>query len=102
MRILSDSFPALVSYPDALQPLADTQQDPLRYYGGILGRVSADGKDAAFYLNLRAALAKHGTLYTQGGVGVIAQSEPDKELLEVRNKLRGLFRAVAEWESGAA
>lgn len=101
MRILSDSFPALVSYPDALQPLADTQQDPLRYYGGILGRVSADGKDAAFFLNLRAALAKHGTLYTQGGVGVIAQSEPDKELLEVKNKLRGLFRAVAEWESGA-
>lgn len=102
MRILSQSFPALVSYPEALQPLADTQHDPLRYYGGILGRVSADGKDAAFYLNLRAALAKRNTLYTQGGVGVIAQSEPDKELLEVRNKLRGLFKAVAQWEAGTA
>lgn len=97
-RILADSFPALVSYPDALRPFADTQEEPLRYYGGILGRVSADGKDAAFFLNLRAALAKRGLLYTQGGVGVIAESEPAKELLEVKNKLRGLFRAVAQWE----
>lgn len=99
MRILADSFPALISYPDALRPFADRQDDPLRYYGGIVGRVSADGKDAAFFLNLRAALAKRGTLYTQGGVGVIAESEPEKELLEVKNKLRGLFRSVAQWEN---
>lgn len=100
--ILADSFPALVSYPDALQELADPQVEPLRYYGGILGRVAAGGADAAFFLNLRAALVANGTLHTQGGVGVIAQSEPDKELLEVRNKLTGLFKAVAAWEASPA
>lgn len=97
--ILADSFPALVSYPDALQDAADPQIEPLRFYGGILGRVSADGQDAAFFLNLRAALIAGDALHTQGGVGVIAQSEPDKELLEVRNKLTGLFKAVAAWEA---
>lgn len=97
--ILADSIPALISYPDALQPLADPGTEPLRYYSGVLGRVAANGEDAAFFLNLRAALVKQGTLYTQGGVGVIAESEPAKEMLEVKNKLAGLFKAVAQWEN---
>lgn len=97
--LLAASFPALSSYPDALQPLADNASQPLRFYGGILGRVSADQRQAAFYLNLRAALARKDVLFTQGGVGVIAESEPEKELLEVKNKLSGLMKAVAGWEA---
>lgn len=98
LGLLAQSMPALTSYPEELQDLADDQSAPLRYYGGIVGHVSANGEDARFYLNLRAALIKKDTLYTQGGVGVIAQSEPNKELLEVKNKLSGLFKAVSEWE----
>ncbi|MCB2050190.1 MAG: chorismate-binding protein [Novosphingobium sp.] len=97
--ILSDSFPALISYPPALQSIADPQQEPLRYYGGIVGRVGGGMRDAAFFLNLRAALTLNDVLHTQGGVGVIRESEPAKELLEVRNKLSGLFKAIAAWEN---
>jgi anthranilate/para-aminobenzoate synthase component I len=99
MRLLADSFPALTSYPEALQPLADNGSEPLRYYGGVLGRVAAGQQQAAFFLNLRAALIKDNVLHTQGGVGVIAESLPAKELLEVRNKLSGLMKAVSAWES---
>jgi isochorismate synthase EntC len=95
---LADSFPALISYPEALQSLADNGSEPLRFYGGVLGRVTAGQEQAAFYLNLRAALIKGSILHTQGGVGVIAESEPVKELLEVRNKLSGLMKAVSAWE----
>ena len=98
VRLLADSFPALISYPEALQSLADNGSEPLRFYGGVLGRVTAGQEQAAFYLNLRAALIKGSVLHTQGGVGVIAESEPVKELLEVRNKLSGLMKAVSAWE----
>lgn len=99
LDLLAASMPALTSYPDELQTYADDQLAPLRYYGGIVGRVSPGANEARFYLNLRAALCKGDTLYTQGGVGVISQSEAAKELLEVKNKLRGLFKAVNLWES---
>lgn len=99
MRLLAESFPALTSYPEALQSLADNGSEPLRYYGGVLGRVAAGQGQAAFFLNLRAALIKGNVLHTQGGVGVIAESLPAKELLEVRNKLSGLMKAVSAWEA---
>jgi len=65
----------------------------------VLGRVAAGQGQAAFFLNLRAALIKDNDLHTQGGVGVIAESLPAKELLEVRNKLSGLMKAISAWES---
>lgn len=97
-NLLAESFPALHSYPDELQPLADNMKLPLRFYGGIVGHVSAGSCAASFYLNLRAILFREKTLYTEGGVGVIAESIPKKELREVSNKLSGLMRAVAAWE----
>ena len=48
MRLLADSFPALTSYPEALQPLADNGSEPLRYNGKVLGRVAAGQQQAAF------------------------------------------------------
>ncbi len=98
LRLLSASFPALTSYPEALIRESEDTGEPLRFYGGILGRVAADFQQAAFYLNLRAAVVKKDVLFTQGGVGVIAESEPEKELLEVKNKLSGLMKAITKWE----
>jgi hypothetical protein len=96
--LLEESYPALVSYPPQLHRLADSHGLPNRFYGGILGRVAPGGRQAEFFLNLRAALINVDTLYTLGGVGVIAESEPEKELLEVNNKLSGLMKAIAAWE----
>lgn len=97
--MLHDSFPPLSSYPDELIPLSDPGIEPTRYYGGMVGRLGAGGRDACCYLNLRAALVRNGELYTQGGVGVIRESIPRQELLEVANKLRGLNEAVSAWEN---
>lgn len=97
--MLHDSFPPLSSYPDELIPLADPGTEPTRYYGGMVGHLGAGGQDACCYLNLRAALVQNGELYTQGGVGVIRESIPRQELLEVANKLRSLKEAVSAWEN---
>lgn len=98
LRLLADSFPPLTSYPAELAALADLPTEPNRYYGGVVGRIAPGGQQAAFFLNIRAALVKQSELHTLGGVGVIAESEPDKELLEVKNKLSGLMSAIAAWE----
>lgn len=98
LDLVEDSYPPLNSYPDELVPLADPDTRPLRYYGGIVGRAAPGGGEVSCFLNLRSALVAGGTLHTQGGVGVIADSKPRQEVLEVANKLRSLLEAVAEWE----
>lgn len=99
LKLLINSCPALASYPEEVKKISENKDEPLRFYGGVFGRVAAGGHEAAFYLNLRAALVKNEILYTQGGVGVINESVAEKELLEVKNKLSGLMKAVAVWES---
>lgn len=96
--LLEESFPPLNSYPDELIPLADPDLEPTRYYGGIVGRAGPEWKEISCYLNLRSALLQNGTLHTRGGVGVISESRPDQELLEVANKLSSLMEAVSAWE----
>jgi anthranilate/para-aminobenzoate synthase component I len=99
LSMLENSFPALTSYPDELRGLSDLPSEPSRFYGGVLGRVGAGGAQAAFFLNLRAALVKGSKIYTQGGVGVVMESEAHKELREVNNKLKNVMRAISEWDS---
>jgi anthranilate/para-aminobenzoate synthase component I len=100
-ELMADSYPPLESYPKELIALADTVRAPLRYYGGMVGRVEAGGRAARCYLNLRTVLIKDGGLFLCGGVGVIAESVPHLELIEVNNKLRALAQAIAAWETEA-
>ena len=97
--LLDDSFPPLNSYPAELIPMADPDIAPTRYYGGMVGRIGAGSNESHCFLNLRAALTNNAKIHTQGGVGVIADSIPKRELLEVNNKLRCLMRAVDSWKS---
>jgi len=97
--LLEESFPPLSSYPDELIPLADPGLEPTRFYGGIVGRAGPGWNEISCFLNLRSALLQNQTLYTQGGVGVISESKPRQEMLEVANKLSSLLEAVSTWES---
>lgn len=99
--MLRGSSPPLCSYPDELIPLADPGTEPTRFYGGMVGRLAPGWQDARCFLNLRAVLVKENMLHTQGGVGVIRESIPRQELLEVSNKLRSLKEAIAVWEAQA-
>lgn len=99
--LLADSFPPLASYPPELIPLADPGREPVRYYGGMVGRIAPGFMTAEVYLNLRSVLVRDGMLHTLGGVGVIAESQPKLELVEVNNKLKCLRDAVHVWMSEA-
>jgi anthranilate synthase component 1 len=47
-------------------------------------------------IGLRTALVKDGTMYVQAGAGIVADSEPEAEYEECRQKARALFRAAEE------
>ncbi|HOO11121.1 MAG TPA: chorismate-binding protein, partial [Cyclobacteriaceae bacterium] len=43
---------------------------------------------------IRTFLSKGNTLITQAGAGIVAKSDPQKELQEVNNKLEALRKAI--------
>jgi len=54
--------------------------------------------NASCFLNIRAALLSDSQAFTQGGVGVIKDSQAESELLEVQNKLACLMEAFDLWQ----
>ncbi len=65
------------------------------FYAGAVGYFSADG-NMDTCIALRTALLKDGTMYVQAGGGVVADSDPDAEYEESRNKAKALLRAAEE------
>ena len=62
---------------------------------GAVGYFAADGgMDTC--IALRTALVKDGKMYVQAGGGMVADSDPETEYQESRNKARALIRAAEE------
>jgi anthranilate synthase component I len=70
-------------------------------YAGCIGYFAANGTMDTC-IGLRTAVVKDGTMYVQAGCGVVADSDPDSEWEETRQKARALFRAAEEAVSFAA
>lgn len=63
-------------------------------YGGIVGYLDFAG-DADTAIAIRTALMKDGKAFVQAGGGVVADSEPEYEYNEARNKATAVLNAVA-------
>jgi anthranilate synthase component 1 len=71
--------------------------EPVRrgIYAGCIGYFAADGTMDTC-IGLRTAVVKDGVMHVQAGAGVVADSDPEAEYEETRQKARGLFRAAEE------
>ena len=71
--------------------------EPVRrgLYGGCIGYFAADGTMDTC-IGLRTAVVKDGRMHVQAGGGVVADSTPEAEYEESRQKARALFRAAEE------
>ncbi|MGX1807866.1 anthranilate synthase component I [Nocardia sp. NPDC055321] len=67
-------------------------------YGGVVGYLDFAG-DADTAICIRTALLKDGTAYVQAGAGVVADSDPDYEDVESRNKAMAVLKAIAAAET---
>ncbi|MBF0454641.1 MAG: anthranilate synthase component I [Magnetococcales bacterium] len=62
-------------------------------YSGTVGYISFS-KNMDLAITIRTAIIKEGRLYVQAGAGIVADSRPDREYEETREKARAIFRAV--------
>jgi len=79
----------------ALRVIADLEPIDRRRYGGPVGWVDADG-NGKWAIALRAAeVAEDGTIEAYAGAGVVADSDPERELAETKLKFRPIVEAFA-------
>ena len=64
-------------------------------YGGTIGYLGFDG-NIDTCIAIRTALYRNGRAYVQAGGGVVADSDPQKEYEETRNKANAVLRAMEE------
>ena len=79
--------------PRAMQIIDELE--PLRrgVYGGVVGYLDFAG-DADTAITIRTALVADGVAYVQAGAGVVADSVPENEDAECRNKAAAVIAAV--------
>lgn len=96
-RLFADTLPAgtLSGAPKvrAMQLIDQIEPHNRMVYGGCIGYIGFNG-----YLNqaitIRSFLSYGNRLYSQAGAGIVAHSDPEKELQETNNKLGALTNAV--------
>lgn len=79
----------------AMEIIDELEPERRGIYGGCIGYIGANG-DMDTCIALRTAIVKDGQLFVQAGGGVVADSIPELEYQESRNKARALLRAAEE------
>lgn len=97
INVFADTFPAgtLSGAPKmrAMQLIRDIEQQMRGVYGGCIGYIGFNG-DLNQAITIRTFLSKDNILYYQAGGGIVSKSDLEKEVLEVKNKLGALSKAV--------
>lgn len=97
LKVFADTFPAgtLSGAPKvrAMQLIADIERSMRGVYGGCIGYIGFNG-DLNQAITIRTFLSKNNILYYQAGGGIVAKSNPETEVMEVKNKLGALKKAV--------
>ena len=79
----------------AMEIIEELEPARRNIYAGCIGYFAANGTMDTC-IGLRTALVKDGTMYVQAGAGIVADSDPEAEHEECRQKARALFRAAEE------
>ena len=102
MQIVADTFPAgtLSGAPKhmAMQLLEQYENINRSFYGGAIGFMDFEG-NFNHAIIIRSFVSKNHQLHFQAGAGIVTDSEPEKELQEVYNKLGALNKALELAES---
>ncbi len=95
--VVGDTFPAgtLSGAPKhmAMQLIDRYEHQQRSFYSGALGYMGFNG-DFNHAIMIRSFLSRSNTLHYQAGAGIVADSDPEKELQEVDNKIAALRRAL--------
>lgn len=97
MDVLRATFPAgtVSGAPKvrAMEIIDELEPTKRGIYAGAVGYLGFNG-DMDLAIAIRTAVIKDQTLYVQAGAGIVADSVPDNEWEETRNKARAVVRAA--------
>lgn len=79
--------------PRAMQIIEELEPTRRGLYGGCVGYLDFAG-DSDTAIAIRTALLRDGKAYVQAGAGIVADSVPELEDAECRNKAAAVLRAV--------
>jgi anthranilate synthase component 1 len=79
----------------AMEIIEELEPDRRGIYAGCIGYFAANGTMDTC-IGLRTALVKDGVMHVQAGAGIVADSVPEAEYEETRQKARALVRAAEE------
>ena len=77
----------------AMEIIDELEPSKRGIYAGAVGYLGFNG-DMDLAIAIRTAVIKDGKLYVQAGAGIVADSVPDSEWMETRNKARAVLRAA--------
>lgn len=77
----------------AMQIIDELETTKRSVYGGAIGYLGLDG-NADTCIAIRTALFRNKKAYVQAGMGVVADSDPEKETQESKNKACALLDAI--------
>ncbi len=83
----------------AMQLINELEPDARGPYAGAVGYLSFNG-NLDTCITIRTVLIKDGKAFVQAGAGIVADSKPEKEYQETRNKAAGMLEAVRRAEQG--
>jgi len=79
----------------AMEIIEELEPERRGLYAGAVGYFGAGGAMDTC-IALRTAVVKEGVMYVQAGGGIVADSSPEGEYQESRNKAQALLRAAQE------
>jgi len=98
MDALRATFPAgtVTGAPKirAMEIIAELEQERRGVYAGAIGYLSFTG-DLDTCIAIRTMVVKDGLATVQAAAGIVADSIPEEEFLETRNKASALLQALA-------
>jgi len=77
----------------AIEIIDDLESEPRGIYGGGIGYFSVEGS-ADFAIAIRSIVLQQGVALVQAGAGIVADSDPRRELLETERKMGAMKRAL--------
>lgn len=83
----------------AVEIIQELEGRPRGVYGGAIGYLSFTG-DLDVCISIRLCYKKHGVICVQSGAGIVADSVPETEYDECRNKARAVVAAIETAEGG--
>ncbi len=103
MQLLRATFPAgtVTGAPKvrAMEIIEELETEKRGVYAGAAGYIGFNGNiDLA--IAIRTGIVKDGTLYVQAAAGIVADSIPENEWRETRNKAQALLAAAEQVHAG--